>query len=182
MPTSVILAGISVCAKRIPPPPDSRLARITIVDRKDIESQRTCGPRPITHEQMLRREDDPALFVSVHAIDGRDLRAAFSRSHFHDDQHRRVSTYEIELAETAAIALLENLEAERCKIVACDRFPGLAVPMALRCGNADSLSRGRDFADFVAGSDTQHRRTAVAKLRQRQAAMHSATFIETQLA
>src|SRR5690606_2733963 len=92
-------------------PNELRLGQLDAFDRDNVEAQRFAVPLPMPHQQVTRCPDDAAALVRVDARERRDETVAATRPNLDDDERCAVAADEIQLAEPAAIALQQRLDA-----------------------------------------------------------------------
>jgi uncharacterized membrane protein len=79
------------------------------------------------HQQVARRLHDAATLVRIDAIDGGAQSAAAARANFHDHEMSIIAAYEVELAEAAAVASLENRKPVLLEVIGGSRLPDAAA-------------------------------------------------------
>lgn len=106
------LAGqaVSSPAEGVAQPCECRSVGCVVVDRDDVDAQGQSGMLGVPHQVMSQGSSDAALLTPGHAFRCRAEITAATVAHLDDDELVRVERDEIELAEPAPVATLENDE------------------------------------------------------------------------
>src|SRR5690606_41022316 len=93
-------------------PDEVGIRPLDVLDRDDVEANGTRTPFGMPHQQMTGGAHDAMALSAVDARKRRHESVTAPRPHLDDDERRSIRAHEVELAETATVALEQRRDAE----------------------------------------------------------------------